>query len=121
MRRPRFDEWYRERTLSSIIGAITPEQWVRRLLRPLRFDRLPAPDGRRRCHRRRRFSNAPELQALRRVRRPQLGNERNDYPASRNLSSQRNHTSNWFDLVPLWSTNLRSPVITRRLPTVARS
>ena len=27
MRRPRFDEWYRERTLSSIIGAITPERW----------------------------------------------------------------------------------------------
>jgi hypothetical protein len=33
MRRPRFDEWYRERTLSSIIGAITPEQSFRRLLR----------------------------------------------------------------------------------------
>jgi hypothetical protein len=41
MRRPRFHEWYRERTLSSMIGAITPEQWVRRLLRHLRFDRFP--------------------------------------------------------------------------------
>jgi hypothetical protein len=33
-----FDEWYRERTLSSIVGAIMPEQSVRRLLRHIRFD-----------------------------------------------------------------------------------
>jgi hypothetical protein len=100
-----FDEWYRERTLSSIIGAITPGQSVRRLLvsdlivyQRLTDDDAIVENG---------FSSAPELQAPP-VRSLQLGNERNDYPAWRNLSSQRNHTSNWFDVAPLWSTNLHS-------------
>ena len=100
-----FDEWYRERTLSFNYRSDHARTAGSAACPTSPIWSLAAPDGRR-CHRRRRFSGAPRLRGRGPRSSPALGNGRNDYPASRNLSSQRNHTSNWFDLAPVRSTIL---------------